>query len=116
MAALHPEMVCRHLEGSQVMIMSADPLWALQITLDLSHCLPAALNSFQFHSPELPALGSHRGELQSPIPFRQWDQVLAAVEVRLKFFITWIFRLPTMSAKKKGEKPTTPSKLPPVHS
>lgn len=114
MVALHPEMVCRDLAG-----ITGDNyvcIQALQRTLALSHRLPAALNFSQFHSPELPALGSRGGELQSPIPFRQWDQVLAAVEVRLKCFITQIFRLPTRSTKKKqGEKPTILSKLPPVH-
>lgn len=113
MAALHPEMVCRALAG-----ITGDNyvcIWALRRTLALSYRLSAALNFSQIHSLELPALGSSR-ELQSPIPFRQWDQVLAAVEVRLKCSITQIFRLPTMSTKKKQrEKPTILSKLPPVH-
>lgn len=76
--------------GAQVIIMFASPLRALQRTLAFSHHLPPALNFTQFYSPELLALGRSRRELQSPIPLRQWDQVLAAAEVRLKCFVTWI--------------------------
>lgn len=65
MAALHPETVCRDLAGitgdNYVCITS---LGTIQRTLALSHCLPAALNFTRLHSPELPALGSSREEVQ----------------------------------------------------